>query len=200
MLRTTRITISQIVLALVATALASLSWADASVQYARPNVDYSQYKQFVVSPLDISNMRIVPPAWADKPESKKWTMSQKNEDFLRSLYMESITKGIESSGKFKAAKAPGTNTILVEIQLTRLTPWAARGEKVTTKGSGELKFEAELRDAETNDLLVLIEGVQEVGKDYQENTSFNHQHNLKQHFERWGKWLSNALAEAHAKK
>ncbi|SMF05676.1 Protein of unknown function [Alteromonadaceae bacterium Bs31] len=205
MLRTkalkTTINLRHIVLALVTTMLTSLCWAAPStLQYSRPGVDYSQYTQFVVTPLNISDMRLVPPPWVTDAKPKKWTMSEKNEAFLRSLYMESLTKGIESSGQFKTAKTPAANTIQIDLRINRLTPWAAKGDKATIKGSGELKFEAELRDASTGELLAIFEGVQAVGEDYQENTTFNHKHNLKEHFERWGKNLSQALTQAHAKK
>jgi len=187
--------------AMVAVLFSSLLWAEGSaVTYKRPGVDVSKYTQFIVTPLDVSDMNIVPPAWLADGKSHKWQLKDSDVEFIRTLYIENVTKGIHSGGKYNAVKVPTAQTIQVDVKLLSLTPWAKKGDtSAETMGSGEMKYEAVLRDALNGDMLMLIEGVQNVGKQYQENTRLNHEHNLQQHFETWGKNLSKALAKAHAK-
>jgi hypothetical protein len=68
-----------------------------------------------------------------------------------------------------------------------------------TRGSGEMTIHVETRDAQTGDLLGIYEGPQEVGKDYQKNTDFTKQANVKMLFDSWGRRLRLALDADHGK-
>ena len=73
---------------------------------------------------------------------------------------------------------------------------ANREEQVITKGSGEMTFRAEIRDAMTREILVIYEGDTPVGEDYQENTEFTVKQNVDELFETWGEFLRLALEKA----
>lgn len=175
---------------------ASAAVADVKAEYVRPGVDFTRYTQFIVDPVDVSELALVPPPWVTKPNPRKWELSDESIAFIRSLYTKQITAGLESNGKFNVVKNVNDKTIAVEVKLIRITPWAEKGKKDETLGSGEMKFEAMIRDGQTGDLLALYEGVQNVGKHYQENTPINHEHNFKEHFYNWGKNLADALKKA----
>jgi len=57
----------------------------------------------------------------------------------------------------------------------------------------------QVRDAQSGTLLGIYEGPQEVGKEYNENTDFARQQNLKLLFESWGARVRNAMDEDHGK-
>lgn len=196
-----RLTNSQLIQCLLAMlmlfSMPSFAQKETSVTYVRPGVDFAKYTEFLVTPLDMSDLKLVPPPWVEDTKPGKWNLNDADIALINSLYQENIAKGIHNKGKFNSVIVPTVQAIQVDMKITRLTPWAAKGESVETQGSGELKFEAELRDALTGDLLVLLEGLQQVGKNYQANTRLNHEHNLKAHFERWGEALSDALAKQH---
>jgi len=178
--------------------LAAQASTETEVVYVRPGEDFSQYTQFVVTPLNLSDTKLVPPPWVENPKPSVWKLSKKDIEFIRGLYIDSISKGIHTSGKFKSVNKASEQAIQVDVKITRLTPWAAKGEaEAQTLGSGELAFHAELRDSVNGNLLVIVEGVQQVGKNYQVNKRLNHEHNLKEHFESWGEALSAALAKQH---
>ena len=181
--------------------MASRAQADVSIEYVRPGMDLNKYSEFMVSPLDLSDQNVVPPPWAENNKPHKWVISEKNISYMRSVYLESISAGLSESGKYKVVEQASANAMLVDIKIVRLTPWAKHGDKSgVTQGSGEIKFEVRLRDAHTGDLLALAEGVQNIGKNVQENTRLNHEHNLKEHFHQWGSTLSNALTKNQASK
>jgi hypothetical protein len=51
----------------------------------------------------------------------------------------------------------------------------------------------ETRDSQTGELLGMYEGPQEVGKEYQKNTDFTKQKNVKMLFDSWGRRVRLAL-------
>ncbi len=167
------------------------------VTYFRQGVDYKYYNQFILSTLDVDNTRLIPPPWVENPDPKQWQLSDQNKDFLRVAYREAMKRGLEESGEFKVVTEPLRGTLELEMRLISLAPYAHQGEKVTTKGYGELTFEAVLRDARTGEMLSLFQGTQKVGEDYQENTDFNKASNLAQHFANWGRRVSARMSAAH---
>lgn len=195
---TSRRLLTSLVAALVFVASFVQANTETEVVYVKPGADFSKYTQFVVTPLGLSDAKLVPPPWVENADPGLWTLNKKDIKFIQDLYADSISKGIHKSDKFNSVYKPSPQTIQVDVKITRLTPWVARGETgVQTQGSGELAFHAELRDSVNGTLLVIVEGVQQVGKNYQENTRLNHEHNLKEHFEKWGEALSAALAKQH---
>jgi uncharacterized protein DUF3313 len=174
--------------------------APLTVTYTKPGVDIAQYRQFLLLPLSVSDTRLVPPPWVENPDPREWELTKKNRDFLVSTFAQAVREGITSDGKYKVVDAPAPGTLQLEVRLVSLTPWASRGETdATTLGSGTLTFEAYVRDARTAELLVAYQGTQPVGKEYQENTAFNKQSDITQHFTTWGRNISQRLATAQAR-
>lgn len=182
--------------------VAAGSWAQAdenlSVAYAKPGVDLHQYQQFMLSPLDLSETRLVPPPWVEDPDPREWDLTPGNREFLVSTFATAVREGIESDGRFKIVDERSPGTLQVQVRLVSLTPWASRDEQVTTLGSGMLVFEAHIRDAQTAELLAVFKGTQQVGQEYQENSDLNKAKGVKEHFTNWGRNISRRLAKARA--
>jgi len=172
--------------------------SDLQTTYLRPQTDLRKYNQFILVPLNLSHTRIVPPPWKEDEDPRKWQLSEINANFLRAVYKTEFKKGLEESGKFNVVENAVPGTLELEVSLISLEPYADAGEKVKTKGYGELSFEASLRDANTGELLAMFEGTQQVGKEYQENTVFNKGHNFAEHFLTWGRNVSRRMTAIHA--
>lgn len=171
-----------------------------TVTYRKPGLDVAKYTEFRIVPLNVSDTRLIPPPWVEKPDPHEWNLTRQNRDFLVTTFASSVRKGIESDGRYKVVDDAGPGTLQLEVRLISLTPWASREEKdATTLGSGTLTFEANVRDARTGELLTAFQGTQPVGKDYQENTPLNKASNLTEHFTTWGKNISQRLATAQAR-
>lgn len=179
------------------TPLSALRSEELGVTYLRPGADLRDYTQFVLKPLNLENTRIIPPAWVDNPDPRQWELSDQNRQFLKRAYQKAMTVGLEESGEFNVVEKPFRGSLELEVKLISLSPYAPRGDKVKTRGFGELTFEASLRDARTGELLALFEGSQQVGEDYQENTEFNQGHNFAAHFHEWGKNVSERMTAIH---
>jgi hypothetical protein len=168
------------------------------VESVQTDVDYGKYDSFLIKPLDISDVRLIPPPWAEGKAGKPrdWKISTKNAAFLQSQYQSAMHK--ELSGGYKLAAEADANVLEFEVEIISLTPYASPKDKVITKGSGEMTLRAEVRDSMTGDLLVLFEGDTVVGEGYQEHTEFTVDQNLEALFSAWGAYLRDALTEAQA--
>ena len=174
--------------------------APLTVTYTKPGVDVAAYNEFRLLPLNVSDTRLVPPAWVENADLHEWASTRDNTEFLVTTFAQAVREGIESGGKYKVVNNAGPATLQLEVRLISLTPWASREERdATTLGSGTLTFEAHVRDARTAELLVAFQGTQPVGQDYQENTELNKASNLKEHFTTWGRNISQRLATAQAR-
>ena len=168
--------------------------------YTKPGVDVSKYNEFRLLPLNVSDTRVIPPAWVENADPHEWELTRENTEFLVTTFARAVREGIESGGKYKVVNDAGPATLQLEVRLISLTPWASREERdATTLGSGTLTFEAHVRDARTAELLVAYQGTQPVGQDYQENTELNKASNLTEHFTTWGRNISQRLATAQAR-
>ena len=174
--------------------------APLTVTYTKPGVDVAAYKEFRLLPLNVSDTRVIPPAWVENADPHEWNLTRENTEFLVTTFAQAVREGIESGGKYKVVNDAGPATLQLEVRLISLTPWASREERdATTLGSGTLTFEAHVRDARTAELLVAYQGTQPVGQDYQENTELNKASNLTEHFTTWGRNISQRLATAQAR-
>jgi hypothetical protein len=161
----------------------------------KPDLDFSKYGKFMILPLDMGETVIIPPPWAEGSAAhpRPWKIKDKNLTFLNAQYRDAMKTQLQEKGGYALVDEAGDDVLAVEIEIISLTPWAERGEKVITMGSGEMTFRAELRDSMTRDLLVIYEGDTPVGKDYQENTDFSVQQNVNALFNEWGEYLRLAL-------
>jgi hypothetical protein len=194
-----RLTRFGIALMLLASAGAWAQTDELAPTYVKPNVDLKPYTQLLITPLNLTDARIVPPAWVENPSPREWDLTRQNQEALRSAYASAVREGIESAGRYKVVTSPAPGTLQVEVRLISLTPWAARGERAETLGTGSLTFEAHVRDAGTAELLAIFSGTQNVGQNYQENTAFNREAGVTEHFRNWGRNISRRLSEAQAR-
>lgn len=190
-------------LTLLATAALPIHFASAAesevkVDLVQENVDFTKYSKFLIQPLDVADTRLVPPPWVEGSAGKPraWKVSADNAEFLQNQYHKAMKNQLEKLGGYGLVDEPDDNVLAVEIEIISLTPYAERGDKVITKGSGEMTFKAEIRDSMTRAILVIFEGDTPVGNDYQENTEFSVDQNVAALFNGWGEYLRLALDEA----
>lgn len=168
--------------------------APLNVQYERPGVDFAKYDKLIINDLDVDNTKIVPPPWADR-ETFRWNISARNVGALQKEFHASMYDQISANGGYDIVTEPADGVMELTVTIVSFMPYAERKEKVVTKGSGEMKISAEVRDAKTGELLAIYEGPQEVGKEYDENTDFARAQNLKKLFDSWGRRVRIAMDE-----
>lgn len=172
--------------------------APLNVEYEHPDADFSRFQRVLLGELDVDHVTIVPPPWlAD--QAFKWEVSEVNIARLQSEYIAAMTDQIQGNGGYQIAREPGPGVMELSVRIVSFMPYAEQKDSVTTRGSGEMKIHAELRDAQTGDLLAIYEGPQEVGKEYQPNTDFTKAENLKKLFNSWGRRVRIAMDADHGR-
>ncbi|BFM12587.1 hypothetical protein R50072_27400 [Simiduia litorea] len=181
----------KIVCAIGLTLAAQLSFAQKpmDVQYVRPGVDFSAYTQVVLHPLDLSKAKVVPPAWAEDKSPKVWNLEGRDVAAVQALYHDAIKTEVEKDARFKVVPFTGPGILEVEVKITSLTPFAAKDEKVMTRGSGEITVQVEMIDGATGDLLAIIAGDQQVGEKFQQASIDTDRANVAGLFKVWGERL-----------
>lgn len=168
------------------------------VEYERPGNDYAQFHSLRINDLDVSNTKIVPPPWkADKPF--KWQVSDRNIGALQAAFHESMRDQVSANDGYPIVAEPGPGVMEISVRIVSFMPYAERKEKVTTRGSGEMRIHVEVRDAQSDELLAMHEGPQEVGREYRTNSDFTRHENLKALFDFWGRRIRVAMDKAHGR-
>lgn len=190
---------------LIATLVLMMFSASAMAQTTAPtwikdDVDWSNYHSFLVKPLDIDDVKLVPPPWAENPRA--WELDIENLAGIQAVYRDAMNKQL--GDKLVYVAAPGVLEINTEI--LSVTPWLRPGSgntkdgmTVSTLGTGELTASIEIRDAHTRELLLMMAGEKAVGDEYKEFTRANNVSNIEAMFTRFAKRLSEGLDAAHGK-
>jgi hypothetical protein len=172
--------------------------------WVKDGVDWSQYSKYLVEPLVLDNVQLVPPPWAENPQ--EWKLEVREPGMVQQIFSDAIASELGGDGAGMLADEPGPGVLEVEVEILSVTPWLRPGSatqvdgmNVSTLGSGELAATVEMRDAQTRELLAIWAGERTVGDEYQEFTRENNLGNLEKMFVGFAKRLHEALDEVHGK-
>ena len=173
--------------------------------WVKEGVDWSQYDKFLVKPLNISDVRIIRPPWAvDDP--RPWTMDLEGLEAIQAIFRDSMKDVLGGNDGYPLVYAAGKDVLEVEVELLSIMPWLRPGGdedldgyEVKTLGSGEITARVELRDSQTRELLLMIEGDKAVGEKYKEFTVQNNVSNVNRMFRSFAQRLRNSMDQIHGK-
>lgn len=187
-------------LILVLFSASALAQTAMTPSWVKEGVDWSQYSKFLVKPLNIDDVRMVPPPWAENPE--KWELNIENLSAVQAIFRDVMNDELG----YPIVYAPGPGVLEVEVEILSVTPWVRPGSdlmesgmQVTTMGTGELSASVEIRDAMTRELLLMVAGEKTVGDEYKEFTRANNVANIQAMFTGFAKRLSAAMDKVHGK-
>lgn len=167
--------------------------------YVKPGIDLTSYTRVLLKPLNVDNIQVLKPEW-EQADTKKWELQIEDLAAIQELFMNSMRKELESNGGYALVQEPAANVLRIEVEVLSITPYVRPGTsdkrrkyKIETLGSGDLVFSAELRDATTRELLILVEGDTTIGDEYRELSVENHMKNLAGLFSKWGKRVREVL-------
>ena len=192
------------------TGLLVLMFANAAVAqeamkptWVKDGVDWAQYTQYLVKPLVLDDVQLVPPPWAENPA--EWQFEIEDPAVVQEIFRDAIKAGLTGGDIDHLAYAPGPGVLEVEVEILSITPWLRPGSaskvsgmNVTTLGSGELAATIEMRDSQTRELLAMWSGDRAVGDEYKEFTRANNLNNLEKMFAGFAGRLSAAMQRMHA--
>jgi hypothetical protein len=191
----------KLLIGLIVMMFSASALAQTAPTWVKEGVDWTKYDRFLVTPLNVDDVKLVRPPWAaDDP--KEWTLNIENLEAVQAIFRDVMNAELEG----KLAYTPGPGVIEVDVEILSVMPWirpGAGGQKdgmqVTTLGTGELSASIELRDGMTRELLLLLEGDKAVGEEYKEFTRENNMSNIENMFKRFAHRLGDALDRIHDK-
>jgi hypothetical protein len=171
--------------------------------WVRPDTDFSKYSKFLVKPLNISDVKIVRPPWAED-DPVEWTLETIAKDTIQAIFLDAMNEVLEADGGYPVVYSPGDDVLEVEVEILSIMPYVRPGSEgkddeheIITLGTGEITGAAELRDSQTRALLVLLEGERVVGKEYKQWTPENNVANLLEMFNAFATRLRTAMDKVH---
>jgi hypothetical protein len=173
--------------------------------WVKEGVDWAQYDKFLVKPLNISDVRIIRPPWAED-DPRPWTMDLEGLEAIQAIFRDSMKDVLAGNDGYPLVYAAGKDVLEVEVELLSIMPWLRPGGdedldgyEVKTLGSGEITARVELRDSQTRELLLMIEGDKAVGEKYKEFTVQNNVSNVNRMFRSFAQRLRNSMDKIHGK-
>jgi hypothetical protein len=169
--------------------------------YVNSDTSLADFSNVILRDLDVRGAQIIPPVWVQGEERnpRRWKLNNKNVRLMQEGFQAAIKEAVEKDNGYPIVTDEADGVLEIKISIISLTPYAQRGEKVITRGSGEIKIQLTLRDAMSGELLAIYEGDQQVGDEYQENTSRASRENAQALFVIWGQKIRRALDNAHRK-
>jgi hypothetical protein len=173
--------------------------------WVRPDTDFSKYNRFLVKPLNISDVKILRPPWA-QDDPVEWKLETISLEAIQDIFLEAMKETLEADGGYSVVDKPGEDVLEVDVELLSIMPYVRPGSdgsddghEVVTLGSGEVTGKAELRDSTSRTLLILLEGERVAGEEYKQFTAENNIYNLRAMFTAFAKRLRVAMDKVHSK-
>jgi len=166
--------------------------------YIKKDVNFGVYNKIFLEALQVNYARVIAPPWyeGDDKNPKKWSLTDKDDDFLRKSYRAAMIEALQAGGYTTVEEIDDNDVLSLTMKIVSLMPYARKGENVQVRGFGEMTVQATLRDGRTGELLAIFEGPQDVGSEYQQNTRLNAENSLKELFDIWGQRMRMVMDDS----
>jgi hypothetical protein len=173
--------------------------------WVKEGVDWSRYSKFLVKPLNIDDVKVIKPPYA-QDDTSEWTVDIKDLEGIQAIFRDVMGKVLEGNDGWPIVYVDGKDVLEVEVEILNIMPWlkpggdeSLAGYEVKTLGSGEVTGRVEIRDSTTRELLLMIEGDKAIGEKYKEFTRANNVSNIEFMFTRFATRLRNSMDQVHGK-
>ena len=173
--------------------------------WVKDGVDWAQYLKFNVKPLNIDNVKVIKPPYAEDDPSD-WSLEIEDLETMQAVFRDIMSDVLEGNNGYPLVYTDGRDVLEVEVEILSIMPWLKPGagsemggHQVKTLGSGEITARVELRDSRSRELLLLLEGEKAIGEKYKEFTEENNINNVKSMFTRFATRLRNSMDKVHGK-
>ena len=198
---------AKLLIATLALTFSTTSFADIEIEptWVKDGVNWSQYLKFKVKPLNISDVKVIKPPYAED-DPADWTLELEDLESMQAMFRDIMSDVLEGNDGYPLVYTDGRDVLEVEVEILSIMPWLRPGagseidgHQVKTLGSGEITARVELRDSRTRELLLLIEGDKAIGEKYKEFTTENNISNVNYMFTRFATRLRNSMDSVHGK-
>ncbi len=169
--------------------------------FVAPNVDFSQYRQLLVEPLDLDEVEIIQPNSRDFTKATPWTLKPNDKAYYQERYTEALIKNLVSDGTYKTNTQPAADTLLLRSRILQIAPLASKDDadgrpglmKVYSEGMGTMTLEMSLYDSLTGKAVAIITDKRQLGRIWEENNRMTNNIQVRLAFDGWLRKLRSEL-------
>ena len=134
---------------------ASLADIQLEPTWVKEGVYWEQYSKFLVKPLNIDDVKVVKPPYAEDDPSE-WTLDIQDLEGMQAVFRDIMKDVLSGNDGYPLVYSDGKDVLEVEVEILNIMPWLnpgsgseIDGHQVKTLGSGEITARVELRDSRT---------------------------------------------------
>lgn len=167
-----------------------------------PQTNFGQYTKIIVSDLDLSTVKIIKPN-ASLAFDQPWELNKDDNEYYQKKYSESAKNFLFEGGKFSAATAPASDTLLLKTKITEIAPLASKDDfksrpnliDVYSEGFGRMTIVFELYDSASNKLVAISSDEHDLGNIWEKNNRAQNNIQIKLAFDYWLRNLNRELVD-----
>ena len=185
------------------------------VAVAKPKLDTTfvlshanlgQYKKIVLTELNLSTTKIIQPT-SKIGFNTPWELNKDDIAYYQAKYTESAKEFLFDDGKYTAATAAGSDTLLLKAKITEIAPLASKDDfkgrpnimDVYSEGFGRVTIVFELYDSTSNKLLLVTSDEHDLGRIWEKNTRVQNNIQIKLAFDFWLNYFAKELESVSKK-
>lgn len=169
-------------------------------------VNFRQYRQFLVEPLNMEETEIVQPSARDLLNTNPWTLKPNDKTYYQERYSEALIKNLVGDGAYSTAVAAGSDVLLLRARILQIAPLASKDDwegrpglmKVYSEGMGTMTIEMTLYDSLSGKAVAIITDRRELGRLWEENNRITNNIQVRLAFDNWLRKLRNELDSLRA--
>ncbi len=167
--------------------------------YIRSTEIFAGYDKLLFAPLSMKGL-VIDDSRLDHSET--WTLRQGDEENAQQHFVQELAQVYRRPRNFQLVEDAGAKTLKVAVALVKYTPNAPRdtsrdratGTQYFAEGIGRLYMRANITDAQSGELLAVIEDDRDLGSTWQENNRSNNLRRFKMGLNTWIVRIDNGLA------
>ncbi len=169
--------------------------------YVNPEVDFSQYQQVMIDPLNLDNVEIKQPS-SSLSSRGEFTLEPEDKERLSSAYREVFVRELEEDGGYEVVDQAGPNVLRVVASVEGLAPAAAKDDfksrsigrsRVYSEGSGSVSMQFVFVDAESEQIVAILQDTRSGSSMWGVNNAVSNYGDVRFMFGQWARQLRDRL-------
>lgn len=171
--------------------------------FVLPSAAFAGYKKIIINNLDLSQVAIIEPS-SQGSFARPWTLTDEDKRYYQARFAESAKESLLDSGLFASATAGAADTLLLTAKITEIAPRASKDDAksrptlvdVYSEGFGRMTIVFELRDAVTQQLVMVTTDQHDLGNLWEQNNRVQNNLRIRLAFDYWLHSLAKDLSAA----
>jgi hypothetical protein len=111
-----------VLVGLLAMFFASTALAQVEPTWVKQGVDWQKYNMFLVRPLNVDNVQVIKPAYAQDDPSD-WSLEIQDLQGIQAIFRDVMNEQLSGNDGYPLVYAPGRGVVEVEVELRSRGTW-----------------------------------------------------------------------------